>query len=65
MSHQLDPIDEVLPLPPEVTYQESKQRIKKEQKNIEHLSAYTKRENRIAMVGRMMEAEEGKSKKLE
>lgn len=52
-----DPIDEVVPLPPEVTYQETKQKIVKEKRNIEHLASYTRRENRIAMVGRMLEQE--------
>jgi hypothetical protein len=52
---KVDPIDEVLPLPPEVTYQETKQRVVRERRNVENLAAYTKRENRIAMVGRMLD----------
>ena len=52
----------MLPLPPEVTYQETKQRVVRERKNIEYLSSYTKRENRIATVGRMIDEENNREK---
>lgn len=52
----------MLPLPPEVTYQETKQRVVRERKNIEYLSSYTKRENRIATVGRMIDEEHNREK---
>jgi hypothetical protein len=62
---KIDPIDEVVPLPPEVTYQESKQKIIQDKKNIEHLAAYTRRENKLALVGRMMDLEKKKKPQKE
>jgi len=41
-------------MPPEITYQETKEKVVRERKNIELLSAYTKRENRIALMGKLM-----------
>lgn len=52
---KVDPIDEVIPMPPEVTYQETQQKIIRERKNIEHLASYTRRENRLAIVGKMID----------
>jgi len=42
-------------MPPEVTYQETQQKIIRERKNIEHLASYTRRENRLAIVGKMID----------
>lgn len=44
----------MLPLPPEVTYRETQQKIIRERRNIEHLASYTRRENRLAIVGKMI-----------
>jgi len=54
----------VLPLPPEVTYQETKQRVVKEKKNIEYLTSYTKRETKIALVGRMLQNKQPKKREV-
>jgi hypothetical protein len=47
-------------MPPEVTYQETKEKIVRERKNVELLSAYTKRETRIALMGKLLEEEKSK-----
>lgn len=38
-------------MPPEITYKQTKESLKSEPKNIELLTAYTKRETKMAMTG--------------
>jgi hypothetical protein len=38
-------------MPPELSYRQTNDKIRKEHKNIEHLLAYTKRENKKAIMG--------------
>ena len=38
-----------------MTYQDTRQKVQRERKNVEHLASYTRRENRLAIVGRVIE----------
>ena len=51
-------------MPPEITYQETKEKIVREKRNIELLSAYTKRENKIALTGRLLDQQPEKAKRV-
>ena len=51
-------------MPPEITYQETKEKIVREKRNIELLSAYTKRENKIALTGRLLDQQREKAKRV-
>lgn len=50
-------------MPPERTYRQTKEKVTVEKKNIELLSAYTKRQNKIALTARMIDIQKDKSKK--
>lgn len=60
-----DTVDDAFPMPPEITYQETKEKIIRDKRSIELLSAYTKRENKIALTGRLLDEQRNKRERKE